>query len=145
MEDIAKAQEDDADLGVVRGWLVDGAEVPSLVEILYESDAIKIYWRQRDVVHAGRSSSSTNAGGVEQLLVPKALRQDFLRRSHTGLTGGHLGARLTKLQIRRRAYWVGWSGDVKRLCQQCTDCRQYWRGQPPRQEPLQPVPCGEPF
>jgi len=146
MEDIAKAQADDPDLGVVRGWLVDGAEVPSLVEILYESEAIKIYWRQRDVLYMREGVVHRRTpGGVEQLLVPKALRQDFLRRSHTGMTGGHLGARRTKLQVRRRAYWVGWSGDVKRFCQQCSDCRQYWRGQPPRQGPLQPVPCGEPF
>src|SRR6218665_1294125 len=49
--DLASAQKDDPILSRIRGW-VDGAEnVPSLVEILGESELIKVYWHQRDQLH----------------------------------------------------------------------------------------------
>src|SRR6218665_2668756 len=146
MRDIITAQEENSELRVVRGWLVHGAEVPSLVELLYEPEAVKIYWRQRDALYLRDGVVHRRTpGDVEQLLIPKAMKQDFLRRAHTGVTGGHLGMRRTKLQVRRRGYWVGWSADVKRYCRQCTECRQYWRGQPPKQGPPHTLPCGEPW
>src|SRR6218665_1389775 len=103
----------------------------------------------RSVVSAGRGprrqESKKTPEGVEQVLVPKALREEFLRLAQTGITGGHLGVRRTRWQVRRRGYWVGWSGDVRRFCQRCHACNRYHRGRPPRQGPLQPLPCGEPW
>src|ERR1700733_8801064 len=79
------------------------------------------------------------------MLLPRSMKMNFLKFAHTGATGGHLGIRRTKLQVRRRMYWVGWSKDVERFCQQCPECCQYIRGKPPRKGPLQPIPCGEPM
>ena len=143
---LEKAQREDPDLGIVRSWLEEGAEIPELVELLQESEAIKIYWHQKDrlCLRDGVIYRQTPEG-VDQLVIPKAKREEFMRLAHTGVTGGHLGVRRTRWQVRRRAYWVGWSGDVKRFCQRCSPCSQYRRGLPPRQGPLQPLPCGEPW
>ena len=80
-----------------------------------------------------------------QLLVPACQRQDFIRKAHTGMCGGHLGIRRTMDQVQRRAYWDGWRRDVRRFCRQCPNCNGYFRGQLPRSAPLQPMVTGAPF
>lgn len=45
--------------------------------------------------------------GVRQILLPNSTRKDFLRMCHVGMTGGHLGVRRTRAQVRRRAHWFG--------------------------------------
>ena len=143
---LEQAQRDDPDLRLVRSWLEAGAEVPSLQDILTESETVKVYWYQRDALYLKDDVLHRRTPeGVEQVLVPRALREKFMRLAHTGVTGGHLGVRRTRCQVRRRAYWVGWSSEVKRYCAQCGRCCQYRRGPPPRQGPLQPLPCGEPW
>jgi len=82
---------------------------------------------------------------VLQLLVPVAARKNFLNRTHTGMTGGHLGIKRTLDQVRRRAYWRGWRRDVRQFCMQCNECNSYFRGTLPRSAPLQPMLTGEPF
>ena len=83
---------------------------------------------------------------VLQLLVPATLRQDYMQRAHSGKCGGHLRTvRRTLDQIQRRAFWFGWRRDVRRLCQQCTNCNGYYRGQLPRSGPLQPMLSGAPL
>ena len=80
---------------------------------------------------------------VDQVIVPASLQEQYLRLAHTGITGGHLVTRRTRNQVRRRAYWIGWSRDTKRYCRQCAECCR--RGSPPRQGPLQPILSGEPW
>ena len=145
-EDLIRAQGEDPDLRLVRPWLEDGAQAPALVDILRENSAVKTYWYQKDQLYLNDGVIYRKTpDGVEQLVVPRALRDEYLKLAHTGITGGHLGVRRTRGQVRRRAYWVGWSRDVKHFCQRCPPCNQYHRGRPPRQGPLQPLPCGEPW
>jgi len=143
---IVAAQKEDHDLMIVRGWIENVGTVPGLDEILQESATVKVYWHQREslcikegVIYRKRLD------GIEQLLLPKALREPYMKLAHTGVTGGHLGIRRTRWQIRRRAYWPGWSRDVRRYCSCCPQCCQYRRGKPPKQGPLQPLPTGEPW
>ena len=74
-----------------------------------------------------------------QLLVPASERHDFIRLSHSGMCGGHLGVRRTMDQVQRQAYWDGWR------CRQCPNCNGYFRRQLPRTDPLQPMVTGVPF
>ena len=121
-------------------------QLDKMRNILYESAHVKTYWHQRDGLYLRDGVMyRKKPDGAEQVLMPKALREEFLKLAHTGVTGGHLGVRRTRWQVRRRAYWVGWSGEVKRFCKCCPQCNQYHRGKPPRQGPLQPLPCGEPW
>ena len=146
LESMEDAQRNDPDLIIVRSWLGEGAEAPDLVEILSESETVKVCWFQKDRLCLREEVIYRRTPeGVDQVVVPRSKREEFMRLAHTGLTGGHLGVRRTRWQVRRRAYWVGWSGDVKRFCQRCSPCNQYRRGLPPRQGALQPLPCGEPW
>lgn len=146
MQTLEEAQESDEDLRLVRSWLGTGASVPSLQEILTEGEIVKALWHQRDLLYLNSGLLCRRIPeGIEQVLVPRNLREEFMKQAHTGITGGHLGVRRTRLQIQRRAYWVGWSADVKRFCRRCARCCQYHRGPPPRQGPLQPILCGEPW
>jgi len=146
IDPIVEAQEADPDLRIVKQWLLEGATVPDLLGVLSESATVKVYWHQRESLYLRDGIMyRKRIDDVEQLLLPKTMREEFLKLAHTGITGGHLGVRRTRWQIRRRAYWTGWSGDVKRFCQRCPQCNQYRRGKPPKQGPLQPLPCGEPW
>ena len=127
------------------------AHPPSHEEIQSQSEAAKGLYSQWDQleVHNGlvyrRWALSGNRGEVLQLLVPGALRQDYIRMAHTGITGGHLGVRRTLDQVQRRAFWRGWRGDVRRYVQRCSNCNGYFRGHLPRTAPLQPMLSGAPF
>ena len=92
-----------------------------------------------------RRAPKHETGDVLQLLVPRAFRQDFLKKAHEGMTGGHLGVKRTMYQVQHRAFWPGWRSDVKRFCRQCQNCNGYFRGQLPRSAPLQPMLAGTPF
>src|SRR5678815_497292 len=111
-EDLIRAQKEDPDLRVVRPWLEEGSQAPDLVDILRENEAVKVYWHQKDRLYLCEEVMYRKTpDGIEQLLVPKAMRENYMRLAHTGITGGHLGVRRTRAQVRRRAYWVGWSRD----------------------------------
>src|SRR6218665_1537718 len=145
-EGMVVAQRQDPVLSIVRSWMVSEEDVPILAEILQEEEAIKIYWHQRDQLHLRDDVLYRQMiGGEDQGLVPASLRDSYIALAHTSGTGGHLGVRRTKPQIRRRTYWIGWAKDVKRYCKRCRQCCQYRSGLPPRQGPLQPIPCGEPW
>lgn len=141
-----EAQKRDAELSIVRSWLEGPDGPPDLEEIQPENSTIKTYWFQREKLHIRDDTLCRETlDGEMRVVLPKELRKQYLSLAHTGITGGHLGIRRTRGQIRRRAYWVGWSKDVWFFCRSCTECCQYHRGQPPRQGLLQVVPCGEPF
>jgi len=99
-------------------------------------------WELLHIVHGvlyRRFSYTDGRPDVLQLLVPFAMRKDFLVKAHVGVNGGHLGIRRTLNHVRRRAFWPGWRGDVRRHCKQCQNCNGRFRGQLPRAGPLQPV------
>lgn len=80
-----------------------------------------------------------------RLVAPKTIHADIIREAYAGFTGGHFGRRRTTEQVRRRAYWVGWSADVRRSVQNCAGRAQYKRGLAPRQGPLQSPLTSEPL
>ena len=80
-----------------------------------------------------------------QLIVFIELRGDAMFLAHTGMTNGHLAAEHTKQQLRRRAYWVGWSTDVDEYCTACIPCAQYCRTKAPRQAMMQEMAVSAPF
>src|SRR5664279_3645104 len=51
----------------------------------------------------------------------------------------------TENAIKSRAYWVGWSADVRRVLAACVECTRYKRGKVSHRTPLQPIACGEPW
>jgi len=73
-----------------------------------------------------------------QIVLPRTLRREFIRISHSGLNGGHLGRSKTEHQVSRRAYWPGWQEEVSLELKKCQPCSQYHRGKAPRQGALHP-------
>ena len=148
---LAAQQQQDAEIGWLVRLRLSQAQPPSFQDLASQSEAAKelaAQWNQLEV-HDGlvyrRWARQDDRNDFLQLLVPVAARKDFLKRTHVGMTGGHLGIKRTLDQVRRRAYWRGWRQDVRRFCQQCDECSGYYRGALPRTAPLQPMLAGEPF
>jgi transposase InsO family protein len=80
-----------------------------------------------------------------QVIIPEEGRTAFLTQVHAGVAGGHFGRRRTELAVQRRAYWPSWTRDVRLAVNTCAACARYLRGKPPRQVPLKPIGCGEPW
>jgi len=126
-------------------------ERPSIQEIQLASETTKILWSQwhRFVVKDGVVYRTLYSKSGEpsrlQFLTPKSLRNDVIKQSHGGMTGGHLGIYKTCDQVQRRAFWIGWRNDVVRFCRRCTNCNTYHRGVLPRNASLQPILAGAPF
>ena len=148
---LADLQLLDPEIGPIVRLRLQQSEKPSIEQLLPESEASKMLhgqWELLELVNGvlyRRWCGKDGKPDVLQLLVPSALRQDFLNRSHSGMCGGHLGVRRTTDQIQRRAYWLGWRRDIRRFCRQCSTCNGYFRGQLPRSGPLQPMITGAPL
>lgn len=141
---MAEEQKKDSLLQTIFLWKTVG--VPELAEILTESEVIKKIWHMRDqIIIVDSVLYRERKDEVRQVLMPKHLRDDFLKMCHSGMTGGHMGVRRTRMQVRRRAYWPGWSKDTFLFCRSCPDCNRYRQGRPPKQAKLIPIPCGAPW
>ena len=73
------------------------------------------------------------------------LCDSFINIVHSGIGVSHLGRSRTEKAISQRAYWVGWTADVRRVLSACEKCVRYKRGKIPRRTPLRPIGCGEPW
>ena len=148
---LADLQLLDPEIGPIVRLRLQQSEKPSIEQLLPESEASKMLhgqWELLELVNGvlyRRWCGKDGKPDVLQLLVPSALRQDFLNRSHSGMCGGHLGVRRTTDQIQQRAFWLGWRRDIQRFCRQCSTCNGYFRGQLPRSGPLQPMITGVPL
>lgn len=149
--DIAKAQQEDPDIGFIVKLRLERDEQPSINELLSASATTKTLWSQwyRLVVRNGVVYKLWFSKGGEPnrllLLAPRILREDIMKNSHGGMSGGHMGIAKTCDQVQRRAFWLGWRADVVRFCRRCVECCTYHRGQLPRNAQLQPIVCGAPF
>ncbi|KAK4298860.1 hypothetical protein Pmani_028831 [Petrolisthes manimaculis] len=61
---------------------------------------------------------------VEQVVVPKELRQEILSMAHDGGLSGHLGIRKTVARIRSCFYWPSLKRDVADYCRTCDTCQK---------------------
>ena len=80
-----------------------------------------------------------------RLVVPSRLRIPLIRLIHDGPTGGHTGITKTKDQVRRRAYWPGWTKTVELFVLSCVPCARYRNRKAPRQGCLHPMINSRPF
>jgi len=148
---MTEAQTADSDIGPIINLLQFSDDKPPWNHVASCSEAMKILWNQwerlilrEDVLY--RKYYNVR-GEVEcyQLVVPFNQRSKFIELAHSGVTGGHLGRRRTEDQVRRRAYWPGWTRDVARYLRSCRPCAAYHRGAPPRQAAMQTPAVGAPF
>jgi hypothetical protein len=60
-----------------------------------------------------------------QYVVPKHERDFILKNSHDTLFCGHLRFQKTHDRIIHKYYWYKQADDIKRYCQECTNCQRY--------------------
>ena len=150
-EPLADMQLLDPEIGPIARLRQQQEEKPRIEELMAESEATKMLhsqWELLELVDGvlyRRWHCKQGKPEVLQLLVPMTLRQDYMKRAHSGMCGGHLGLRRTLDQVQRRAFWFGWRRDVCKFCKQCPNCNGYFRGQLPRSGPLQPMLTGAPM
>jgi len=148
---LSEMQLRDPEIGFVLRSLLGSAERPDPNSLAAASAFVKLLcsqWELLQIVDGvlyRRFSYNDDRPDVLLLFLPFAMRKDFLEKVHAGMNGGHLGIRRILDQVRRRAFWPGWCGDVRRHCKQCENCNGYFRGQLPRSGPFQPMLAGLPF
>ena len=91
------------------------------------------------------NSSKNRNDLLQQILVPKQLREDIMCVGHEILLAGHLGITKTQSRILNHFYWPGIYADVRRFCNSCEVC-QKMSNMKPAKVPLVNLPViSEPF
>jgi len=145
---IASEQKLDRDIGIILQLKQQGGPRPDWDSIASESMVTKALWQQwnrlevRSDVLFRRFEMLDGRPPILQIVMPYKLKRDFFVHVHGGI-GGHLGRKRTERQIQLRAYWPGWTVDVRRYMKMCELCAQYHRGPPPKLSSLKPFPAGE--
>ena len=119
-ESLTKKQSEDPELAEFCDLLKQYPErKPTWTELegAYESTKILwTMWSEFRFVNSVLYRETVNTVTQEKelrLVVPTSMRLDLLRMMHDGMTGGHAGITKTKDQVRRRAYWPGWTKSVE--------------------------------
>jgi len=114
---IQRSQAEDHDIQSVIGWITNDNK-PDWNIVRSQSPALKAYWHQWEsltltngILYCQLEPSQPADEIVKQLLLPRALRGDFLDSVHTGLAG-HMGMTKTAAHVTRKAYWYQWRQDV---------------------------------
>jgi len=151
LEVLAAEQRHDTDIRVIVEMLEASVQKPSWDDVASRSSTTKALWQQwprllvRDGVLYRRFEQLDGRSARLQLVIPFKLRRHMFCAVHEGVTGGHMGRRRTELQLQSRAYWPGWTSDVRRFLKMCDPCAQYHRGGPPKLATLKPFFAGDVF
>lgn len=82
------------------------------------------------------------AGHCDQIVLPRAYREQALRLAHDVPMAGHLGRERTLARLRRRFWWLGLTRDTVEHCRTCSECQKTRTVK----APMIPMPViGEPF
>ncbi len=130
---IAKAQQDDAEIKE----LIDKARTQ------IDIDPSRIHY----VVKKGflfHSVPDGQRGQKFQLVVPKCLREEFLKYAHDNPLSGHFGRLKTLLRLVDMLYWPRLRSDVWKHCKECQVCQMYKPSMSKLAGYLQKTPVVEP-
>lgn len=126
--DLAKAQDDDAVVGELKRWKVEGSRKPSWKDVSAKSPELKSYWAEWDalVVENGllcRRWQSNDGRSVELLpIVPSSMQSKVLEQIHNSPSGGHFGRKKTLSVLKARYYWINRNRSVLDWCRNCKVC-----------------------
>jgi transposase InsO family protein len=127
-------QIQDPELVEVRKWVRENNR-PPWEQINLMSPGVKSMWREWDHYHLKDDilmrKFFTPQTEYFQVVIPRHKIQAVLEVAHSQ---GHWGIERTKLSIRSKFYWPGWSSDVTQHVKQCIPCIRK-KGPPKRQIP----------
>ncbi len=124
---LLKLQGEDPCLKQVAAWLRKGSR-PSAKEICPASPEFRHYWNlwgtldfknELLIRHVYKKDGSYSH---DQLLIPRALRQEALKACHDSVWSGHLGRRKTAAKLFRKYYWFESRSDIDVWVSQCDTC-----------------------
>ena len=150
-EELSMQQREDSELRDIYRLRTTREAKPSPAELIASGATTKAYAQQWDQLRVEKGVLFRHwVGPVEgcsrqQVVLPQCRRQDVIREAHAGFSGGHFGLKKTLAQVQRRAYWVGWTADVRLYCLRCPECAKYHRGAAPKQGTLAEFRVGEPM
>jgi len=138
-EVLIEAQSADEDISPVVRWFATSKNRPEWKQLETESEKTRTLWAQfdslelKDGVLYRRFYRPDGTISHLQLIVPRTLRQQFMKLAHEG-AGGHVGNRRTREQVQRRGYWPGWWNDVERFVCCCLPCAKFRQGSKPNSQ-----------
>ena len=150
-EEMSTQQSEDSELRDILRLKSTWEVKPSPAELIACSGPTKAYAQQWDQLFVEKGVLFRHWIGPaegccrQQVVLPQCRRQDVIRAAHAGFSGGHFGLKKTLAQVQRRAYWVGWTSDVRLFCLRCAECAKYHRGAAPKQGTLTEFRVGEPM
>lgn len=121
---LAEKQRHDNDLAYLFTYLesgqLPGADSGKREMILEWAKHCKL--RDGIIIHVQTVKRGKKEKVIEQLFIPKSMRESILRECHDGITSGHFGVDRTYNTVRDRFYWPGMYLDVKAWVQSCELC-----------------------
>ena len=128
VEELVEAQKLDPAISVIYGLKSDESIQPTFQDIAHHGSETKCYWGEWDriVLKNGllyRRWESPDGSVVNwQVILPKKLRDDVLRRVHE--KSGHLGQRRCYVALRKRFFWFKFREELCRWIRTCELCQR---------------------
>ena len=141
-EDMAEAQNSDADIGPLYRAIADRTGRPDYQEVSGGSLALKAYWAEwkrlemHDNLLYRRWEDDTGDVTRLQLIVPFRYQREICKKLHGPAGASHLGRRRTHDLIMRRMYWYLMADNIKFWIKVCDKCQRRKR---PGVTPLAPM------
>ncbi|KAK3708498.1 hypothetical protein QZH41_003116 [Actinostola sp. cb2023] len=144
-------QQNDDDLKVIIQFKKSTTDRPPWVDVSPQSSAVKALWSQwnrlyfKDGVLFRRWENDDGTQIINQLILPKSLRETALTAHHNHTTASHLGIRKTMCSLRSRYYWPGLTSVVYKWVARCHDCGAKKSFGKKRRAPLKQYMVGAPM
>jgi len=102
---------------------------------------------ERVIAYASRSFSNIGkvAKDTWQIVPPVEYLEESMQTVHAPMMAGHMGVKKTQKNVAKRAYWVGWTRNVRDFCRKCDICSKYHCGTVRKQGELQNMCVGAPW
>lgn len=94
------------------------------------SDTFPKFVKINDVLVRQWNKSKNSKNIVNQIIVPKVLRNKIISLAHDTIMSGHLGVRKTQCRILSHFFWPGIYSDISRYCRSCEVCQKNSCGKP---------------
>ena len=133
-------QREDPELALVIKFLEDG-DLPA-----DDKEARKLLLRREDFELLDRTLYYIDRKrSIRRLVVPKKLRSDLLKETHSARFGGHFAEQSTHATLSKTYWWDGMYADIVAHCRSCLTCAARTGGGRHPPTPLQPIPVSGAF
>ena len=149
-EEMATAQNEDADIGPIYRAKITGAERPTYQDISGGSPALKVYWSKwnrleiRNTLLYRRWENDQGDVTRLQLIVPFKRQREISKRLHGPMGAAHLGRKKTTELISRSMFWYQMADNIKFWIQCCDLCQRRKRPGKTAKTPMREYMSGYP-